>query len=66
MTALEQLLRQIMARWNIGAAGVIGHSDMAPGRKFDPGARFDWCRLAAGGLSIWPDPDLHVNAETMP
>lgn len=55
MAGLEHLLRQIMARWNIGPAGVIGHSDMAPGRKFDPGGRFDWCRLAAAGLAIWPD-----------
>ena len=28
---------------------------MAPGRKADPGARFDWRRLALGGLSVWPD-----------
>ncbi|MGB3279083.1 MAG: N-acetylmuramoyl-L-alanine amidase, partial [Pseudorhodobacter sp.] len=35
---------------------VIGHSDMSPGRKTDPGARFDWQRLARAGLSIWPAP----------
>ncbi len=51
MMALEQLLAGIMARWSIGAAGVIGHSDMAPGRKIDPGARFDWARLARQGLA---------------
>ncbi|MCQ6453649.1 N-acetylmuramoyl-L-alanine amidase, partial [Vibrio parahaemolyticus] len=33
MAALEQLLRDILARWQIRPAGVIGHSDMAPGRK---------------------------------
>jgi N-acetylmuramoyl-L-alanine amidase len=54
MAALERLLAQIMARWQIGPAGVIGHSDMAPGRKSDPGARFDWRRLALGGFAIWP------------
>lgn len=54
MAALETLLVGISARWNIPAAGVIGHSDMAPGRKTDPGGRFDWRRLARAGLSVWP------------
>jgi N-acetylmuramoyl-L-alanine amidase len=56
MTALEGLLCGIMQRWNIAAHRVIGHSDMAPGRKADPGARFDWQRLARAGLSVWPVP----------
>lgn len=51
MARLETLLRQIMARWAIGPDGVIAHSDMAPGRKFDPGPRFDWSRLAAQGMA---------------
>lgn len=54
MDALTDLLRGIMARWQIGPAGVIGHSDMAPGRKIDPGPRFDWERLAREGLALWP------------
>lgn len=56
MAALEGLLSAIMARWRIPPRGVIGHSDMAPGRKHDPGPRFDWRRLARGGLSVWPLP----------
>jgi N-acetylmuramoyl-L-alanine amidase len=56
MTALEQLLSNILTRWNLPPAAVIGHSDMAPGRKRDPGARFDWCSLARAGLSVWPEP----------
>lgn len=55
MAALEVLLRGIKARWSIGPEGVIGHSDMAPGRKIDPGPRFDWRRLAMQGLAVWPD-----------
>jgi N-acetylmuramoyl-L-alanine amidase len=55
MDALEMLLAQIMARWSISPARVIGHSDMAPLRKSDPGPRFDWRRLARQGLSVWPD-----------
>jgi N-acetylmuramoyl-L-alanine amidase len=56
MTALEGLLRGAMARWAIPPARVIGHSDMAPGRKADPGPRFDWRRLALQGLAVWPEP----------
>ena len=55
MVSLESLLPPIMQRWDIAPAGVIGHSDMAPGRKIDPGARFDWQRLARQGLSVWPE-----------
>jgi len=51
MRALEDLLRGIMARWGIAAEAIIGHSDMAPGRKADPGPRFDWARLARQGLA---------------
>jgi N-acetylmuramoyl-L-alanine amidase len=54
MAALERVLRGIMDRWAIPPEGVIAHSDMAPARKTDPGCRFDWRRLAMGGLSIWP------------
>ncbi|WP_284323946.1 N-acetylmuramoyl-L-alanine amidase [Cypionkella aquatica] len=54
MATLETLLAGIMARWTIPAHRVIAHSDMAPSRKGDPGARFDWQRLALQGLSIWP------------
>ena len=51
MQSLLALLPQVLARWDIPAENVIGHSDMAPGRKIDPGAHFDWPRLAAGGLA---------------
>ncbi|WP_412174945.1 N-acetylmuramoyl-L-alanine amidase [Albidovulum sediminicola] len=54
MAALERLLAAVMARWSIPAERVIGHSDMAPDRKGDPGPRFDWRRLALQGLSVWP------------
>lgn len=55
MDALEDLLTGINARWQIRPERVIGHSDMAPGRKIDPGPRFDWLRLARGGFAVWPD-----------
>lgn len=51
MAVLEALLRGIMARWDIPPEGVIGHEDSAPGRKIDPGSRFDWRRLERLGLA---------------
>jgi len=54
MRALEALLEDVMACWSIPAERVIGHSDMAPDRKQDPGPRFDWRRLAVQGLAVWP------------
>lgn len=51
MAALEPLLKGILQRWSISTGNVIGHSDMAPGRKTDPGPRFDWTRLAHQGLA---------------
>ena len=60
MDAVVALLRDIMARWSIGPEAVIAHSDMAPGRKIDPGPRFDWQRLAREGLTVpgGQGPDL--------
>ena len=54
MDALTDLLKGITVRWAIRPERVIGHSDMAPGRKIDPGPRFDWRRVAHEGLSVWP------------
>ncbi|MCM2562701.1 N-acetylmuramoyl-L-alanine amidase [Lutimaribacter sp. EGI FJ00015] len=51
MNTLEGLLPTILERWGIPVDGVIGHSDMAPGRKHDPGPRFDWARLERLGLA---------------
>lgn len=56
MARLEHLLRDVMERWSVPPERVIGHSDLAPGRKIDPGPRFDWQRLARLGLSVWPSP----------
>jgi N-acetylmuramoyl-L-alanine amidase len=55
MLALEGLLRDVLHRHAMPPERVIGHSDMAPGRKHDPGPRFDWRRLARAGLSVWPE-----------
>lgn len=48
------LLREILERWSLTPARVVGHSDIAPDRKLDPGEKFPWKRLAEAGVSIWP------------
>lgn len=54
MTALIALAREVLARHPIPAARVLGHSDVAPQRKEDPGELFDWAALAAAGIGLWP------------
>jgi N-acetylmuramoyl-L-alanine amidase len=56
MRALEDLGRGILARHPIPAHRVLGHSDVAPARKVDPGELFDWQRLARAGIGLWPQP----------
>lgn len=52
MDALLPLLAGIVRRYNIAPANVVGHSDIAPTRKEDPGELFDWALLARHGLAI--------------
>ncbi|MBK8161135.1 MAG: N-acetylmuramoyl-L-alanine amidase [Rhodospirillaceae bacterium] len=56
MTAVLELSLGIITRHRIPAARVIGHSDVAPLRKEDPGELFDWQGLAAAGVGVWPSP----------
>jgi N-acetylmuramoyl-L-alanine amidase len=51
-----ELCRGILARWPIPPRRVLAHSDVAPARKQDPGELFDWPRLAAAGIGLWPQP----------
>lgn len=50
------LVKAIMERHGLDRQHVIGHSDLAPSRKPDPGEKFPWKRFAEAGLSIWPGP----------
>jgi N-acetylmuramoyl-L-alanine amidase len=66
MAATIDLAAAIVARHGIPARNVVGHADVAPTRKMDPGELFDWPRLAAAGVGLWPadsdtclmDPDV--------
>jgi N-acetylmuramoyl-L-alanine amidase len=54
MLAVELLCRDILSRYRIPPYRVVGHSDIAPDRKADPGELFDWPRLACAGIGLWP------------
>ncbi len=55
MAALIELSLCLVTRHAIPRRRVLGHSDVAPLRKEDPGELFDWPRLAAAGLGLWPE-----------
>lgn len=55
MDAVEALCLDILSRHDIPARNVVAHSDIAPGRKLDPGEMFDWERLAKAGVGHWVD-----------
>lgn len=56
VAAVLELVADIRSRWTIPDARIIGHSDLAPDRKQDPGERFPWKRLAAEGHGLWFEP----------
>jgi N-acetylmuramoyl-L-alanine amidase len=55
MDAVLALCKDIVQRHRIRPANVLGHSDIAPQRKDDPGPKFPWKRFAEAGLILWPD-----------
>ena len=56
MNAVEALCLDILSRHAIPTSRILAHSDVAPGRKRDPGERFDWARLARAGIGLWVEP----------
>ncbi len=52
IAALVPLLHAIVKRYDVPRANVVGHSDVAPQRKIDPGELFPWAKLADLGLCI--------------
>ncbi|MFD0916280.1 N-acetylmuramoyl-L-alanine amidase [Pseudahrensia aquimaris] len=56
MDAVLALSKEVVARHRIVPQNVLGHSDVAPGRKLDPGENFDWAWLANNGIGHWIEP----------
>jgi N-acetylmuramoyl-L-alanine amidase len=70
MAAVRDLCAGILARHPIPGRNVVAHSDIAPGRKQDPGELFDWRGLAAAGIGLWPkfpsaSPDRGVDGAAL-
>jgi N-acetylmuramoyl-L-alanine amidase len=55
INAIVQIAQQILTNWPIDPDKVVGHADIAPQRKTDPGPLFPWNQLAARGIGAWPD-----------
>lgn len=56
---LLTLLSGLKKRHTISVEGFVGHSDIAPDRKTDPGELFPWRRLAQAGFGLWSDTEAH-------
>ncbi|MCA6229931.1 MAG: N-acetylmuramoyl-L-alanine amidase, partial [Phenylobacterium sp.] len=56
VAAVIALLTDIRNRWTIADGDIVGHSDVAPARKQDPGERFPWKQLAQAGHGLWVEP----------
>jgi N-acetylmuramoyl-L-alanine amidase len=54
IAALTELAQGILSRHPVPPTRVVGHSDVAPARKTDPGELFPWQRLAGFGIGVWP------------
>jgi N-acetylmuramoyl-L-alanine amidase len=61
MESLTELAQDILKRHPIPGRNVVGHSDIAPDRKLDPGERFNWRLLATNGIGLWPQEPQPVD-----
>lgn len=57
IAAVIALTTDIRGRWQVPDNRIIGHSDLAPARKQDPGELFPWKRLAEAGHGLWAEAD---------
>ena len=59
MSVLTELCVELINKYSISPENIVGHSDIAPRRKKDPGELFDWKSLAKKGVGLWPEPILN-------
>ncbi|MAK60464.1 MAG: N-acetylmuramoyl-L-alanine amidase [Ponticaulis sp.] len=68
--AVIELSKAIIKRHNIPQSRIVGHSDIAPSRKEDPGEHFPWEAFASRGIGLWPSQptaaEIHEYAHSNP
>lgn len=64
LASLKKLSKQLIATHNIPKENIVGHSDIAPLRKKDPGELFPWQSFAEEGIGFWP-PSLKTSTNEM-
>ncbi len=65
MNSVTNLCKEVLSRHPIPARNVIGHSDVAPMRKMDPGEKFPWQQLAGEGVGLWPQADRSSDLQSL-
>jgi N-acetylmuramoyl-L-alanine amidase len=63
MAAFRELATDILKRHPVPPRNVVGHSDVSPTRKTDPGEFFDWRAMAEVGIGLWPQESDHLEQD---
>ena len=63
INSLIELINDIRTRWDIPNKNILGHSDVAPGRKLDPGEKFPWHKLAKAEIGLMPQNSESTDGE---
>ena len=58
--SLIKLSKILIKKYKINSKNILGHSDIAPERKKDPGEKFPWKQLSKGGIGLWHSLSIHV------
>lgn len=64
LETLALLSKDIIQRFHIKPWNIVGHSDIAPQRKYDPGLKFSWEHLAKQGVGFWPQSSQHIKSSS--
>lgn len=65
MDSLLMLMEELFTRHPISVRNVVGHADIAPSRKSDPGELFNWEMLASMHMTMWPDMPADIEEKSL-
>ena len=63
MKSLIRLLKYLIGSFKLNPKNVLGHSDIAPSRKLDPGKWFNWKKLSANGVGLFPEVSVPIECD---